>query len=1289
MFPRLRSVCAACVISQGALVSSRESSLVHQLSPLSELMRCPICTAQNPEEARFCNACGAPLGQASVERLQALRSFIPNNIAQKMMNAPGLGARRIVTVLFCDVVGSTVLGERLGPERFKIVMDQVLGRIVAAVSRYEGTIAQVMGDGLLTFFGAPLAHEDDAERAVRAALDIRDALTAYTRELETAYGVSLRIRVGLNTGPVVLSGVTDIVGIAYNALGDTVTMAARLQSAAAPHTIVASEATGRLVASLFETRPVGPLVLKGKETPVYGVEILGNRPLATKARGISGLESPLVGRDRELARLQDGVQAVTEGRGQIVAVIGEAGLGKSRLVAEVQRQNRAVRWLEGRCLSYAGTIPYFPFLDLFREWLQVTPTDPEMKVRIELRAALEGLFGNQTQVAYSYLGAMMRLPLEPEVAAQLADLSAESLQHETFNVMRQWVARLAAQQPLGLILDDMHWADGTSLALMESLLAVTEDAPVLLCLLLRPERDHGSWRVNDLAGQRFPHRHFEIVLEPLESTAAELLISNLLTLPDFPADVSGLILRKAEGNPFFIEEVIRELIEAGVLVQEGDRWRATRRATTLDIPDNIQGVLLSRIDRLPEEAKRALQAASVIGRLFPLDLLREVFGRNGRLDAALIDLQRHDLIVERRRIPRAEYRFKHALIQEAAYSTLVDAERRRLHRQLAQAMETQFAGRLDEVFGLLAYHYDQSAEEERALYFLVRAGDKARAEYADEEALRYYSRAVELMKQRGTWEAAAQTLMKAALAHHIAFDFRAANEAYREAFEILERSSPARRPALHPAMLRYTQLEPAGIDNFVVDDAPSASFAQELFEGLLQSAPEQSLEPAVARSWEISTDGTRYRFHLHHDRKWSDGRPVTAQDFVFTWLRGMRGIHAHMFHDIVGARQYHGGTNDDPRSVGVNAVDDYTLEVTLEGPRAYFPFILAHHATMPHPRWVIEKYGSEWSEVSHLVTNGPYRIAEWRSGQDARLVANPNYAGVRRGNVQEVRARFTNWTDPALFEQGEVDLQMWVTVDESVAARLRESLHFSPFGRVLYVFFRCDQPPFQDPRLRLAFASAVDREALASAHKIHSVPAEGGVVPPSIPGHSPRIGVPFSPQHAQQLLAAAGYGGGQGLGPLTMPILAGVEPTVLDRVVQMWKTVLGIQVKIASTPVSDYWEQLRRDPPVLGRAAWLADYPDPDNFLRAVFHSSSDINNPRWKNAQFDRLVEEAQASTDHRKRMAMYHEADRLLVAEDAAIIPLTYTRVVSLVPHRIRGWWFSLITHARVADLIVEHEI
>jgi class 3 adenylate cyclase len=577
-------------------------------------------------------------------------------VSEKIRSAGGEGERRIVTVLFCDLVGSTPLGERLGPERFKVVMDQFLGRVIAAISVYEGTVAQVMGDGVLAFFGAPLAHEDEAQRALLAALDIREAVAAFSRDLEAAYGMPVRIRIGLHTGPIVLTKVTDVLQVTYNALGDTVTTAARLQSAATPDSIVASEAVVQPIMTLFDVRPLGPLHLKGKPGPVSAYEVMRKPARMTKVRGIEGLASPLVGRDREVVILRAGVQAVEEGRGQIVAIVGEARLGKSRLIAEVRQHEAGVRWLEGRCLSYAGGIPYFPFIDMLREWLGVSMADPEAKVRIELCAILEALFPGRVDLIYPYLGTMLRLSLEPDVATRITGLSAESLQHETFRAFGEWAAVVAARQPLALILDDIHWADGASLALLQRLLEITEVSPLLLCLLFRPEREHGSWKLNDLARQRYPHRHIEVTLQPLLQADADRLVENLLVMPEFPHKIRDLILQRAEGNPFFVEEIIRELIESGILIKEKNRWRATRTVAVMDIPENVHGVLRSRMDRLPDDARRVLKAASVIGRLFPLDLLKDAVGsEDGHIVRILAELQRHELVVERRRIPAPEY----------------------------------------------------------------------------------------------------------------------------------------------------------------------------------------------------------------------------------------------------------------------------------------------------------------------------------------------------------------------------------------------------------------------------------------------------------------------------------------------------------------------------------------------------------------------------------------------------------------------------------------------------------
>lgn len=1218
------------------------------------------------------------------ERLRGLRGFIPADVAEKILHAGAAGERRIVTAMFCDVVGSTTLGEQLGPERFKIVMDQVLGRIIATVSRYEGTVAQVMGDGVLAFFGAPLVHEDDAERAARAALDLREELTGYSRDLETAYGAPLQVRVGLNTGPVVLSPISDVLEVAYNALGDTVTTAARLQTAAAPGTIVASAETAKIIQPLFEIKHLGPVALKGKQEAVRAAEIVRARQVAGKGRGIEGLASPLVGRAAEFARLGEGVQAVLDGRGQIVSIIGEAGIGKSRLIAEAAAASPQLRWLEGRCLSYAGAIPYFPFVDMLREWLGVTAADPDARVRIELKTALQRLFGAAGDIAYAYLGTMLRVSLEPDAAARVADLSAESLQHQIFQIVREWAVRLAGTQPLALVFDDLHWADGTSLALIERLFDATEEAPLLVGLLMRPEREHPSWHLKGVAETRFPHRSQEIIVPPLSAEDTQQMVSHLLTLPDFPSEIRTLILEKAEGNPFFIEEVIRELIESGALVRDGSRWRATRKVTGLDIPDNVQGVLQSRIDRLPETARRALQGASVIGRLFPLRTLQLMLELNGQLDAALVDLQRHDLIVERRRLPQAEYRFKHALTQEVAYSTLVEAERRRLHRRVAEVLRQQYEGREEDIYGLLAFHYDQAGDEQQALSFFVRAGDKARTEYADRDALAHYARAVELMKRRGEGEAAGRTLLKAALAHHVAFDFRSANAAYQEAFQLLGRAAPA-APLAAAVRFRMAILSPQGLDPTISGDAPSALTMAQLFDGLVRIGPDWNIEPAAARSWEISDDGTAYRLFLHENGKWSDGRPVTAHDFVYGWLRAMRGVSSHLFHDIRGARAYQEGRTDDPADVGLRALNEHTLEVRLEGPRSYFPFVLSHQAFLPQPRWAIEERGETWTRPEYLVTNGPFVVSEWDPASHMRLVSNAHYTGRREGNITEAALVFKGFHDPAMFESGETDVQILVTMTPDEADRFQRVLHRTTPTRTSLIYFRGDVPPFNDRRVRLAFALGTDQQMLATAHRAYAVPADGGFVPPGLPGHTPHIGIPYDPARARELLAEAGFPDAAGLGPFTLDYPEGVEESLYVQLAEHWKQTLGVHLTPQMVPAAVFFDDLRARRPILGRVAWMPATPDPDYYLRVTFHSTSIYNWPHFSHRRYDELVEAAQAAADQRQRMALYHEADRLIVAEEVAVVPLLYTRTTVLVRPTVQGFWMTGVGTARIADLIV----
>ena len=472
-----------------------------------------------------------------------------------------------------------------------------------------------------------------------------------------------------------------------------------------------------------------------------------------------------------------------------------------------------------------------------------------------------------------------------------------------------------------------------------------------------------------------------------------------------------------------------------------------------------------------------------------------------------------------------------------------------------------------------------------------------------------------------------------------------------------------------PATLRVAFPEPVGLDTTRHLDASSAVLVRHVFEGLLHPGPEMNVTPGLAQSWEISDDGTRYLFHLHRGWKWSDGHPVTAHDFVFAWLRSMHGLYSHLFFDIASAKKYSEGKIEDPGAVGVRALDDHTLEVMLEGPRAYFPFILAHPATVPQPRWTIQQYGDEWTAPEHLVANGAYLVDEWDRGRSLRLVANPCYPG-RIGNVKEARLIFRDSSNPALFENGEVDIQTLLVLDDVRATRLREFLHLEAPIVPYCIFLRCDRPPFDDRRLRLAFAHATDRRSLARASGLGAVPADGGFVPPPIHGHSPQVGVPFNPEQARHLLCEAGYPNGRGLGPFTVLVPEGTH--VASQVpVESWREVLGVQVTVKDLPTVEYWQRFRDSEDPIGRVGWISPVPDPDYFLRVSLHSTSTYNWPHWRNKTFDGLVEQAQASTDHRQRMALYHAADRLLVAEEIAIIPTVYNRALTLVRPGLRVVW------------------
>jgi ABC-type oligopeptide transport system substrate-binding subunit/class 3 adenylate cyclase/ribosomal protein L40E len=1303
-------------------------------------MQCPTCNAENREGAKFCRKCGAaltlvctkcaaelapdsmfcdecgtqvsaaaeeaePSGAGAVsERLQRL---VPKEFAERLLATRGQVAkeRRIVTILFSDVKGSTAMAEDLDPEDWAEIMDGAFDVLIEPIYHYEGTLARLMGDAVLAFFGAPIAHEDDPERAIRAALEITAQAAEYAEKLEKERGIGpFGVRVGINTGLVVVGEVGSDLRVEYTAMGDAINLAARMEQNALPGGILISHDTYRHVRGVFDVLPQEPLTVKGKRQPVqtYVVERAKPRAFRKPMRGVEGIETRMIGREAELKRLQEAFFTAMEDRElQMATIVGEAGVGKSRLLHEfdIWAEVRAERYyfFKGRALQELQHLPYSLIRDLFAFRFQIEDTDPLPVVREKLEQGASAAHGEreESHMRAHFIGHLLGFELGPSPHLEGVQDDPRQLRTRALTYLIDYFKALAAQLPVLMLLEDLHWTDDSSLDTLNHLALALVDQPLMIVSAAQPalleRRPHWG------EGQPF---HRRLQLEPLSRRNTRRLLEDILQKVDrVPDTLTEPVIAGAEGNPFFVEEVVKILVEDGVIVKGEEQWQVDlSRLIDVRVPSTLKGVLQARLDRLPALHRTILQQASVMGRLFwDLAVVRISESATEGLEEAevlstLSALRGAEMIFQRQTSAFAraqEYVFKHAVLREVTYESLLESLRSIYHGLAADWLMEQSGERAGEYTALIGEHLELAGRTAKATDYLLQAGDRARRLYAHQEATYAYQRALALLKEQENHEQAGRTLLKLGLTYHTAFDFARSRQAYEEGFALLrlagERASEHPPPAQHA--LREVGSPLVTLDPAKCNDLFSGVVIKAFLRGLVEESVDGTVLPDIAHSWEVSDGGRKYTFHLRDDVRWSDGTPLTARDFEYSWKRALdpktqapSGGAADLLSDIKGARAFHAGLAGRD-GVGVHAVDPTTLQVELEGATGYLLSLLSREATFAVPRHVVEARGPDWTSMAHIVSSGPFHLKDWRSGLRIILAHNPEYSGRAAGNLQQVELiRYDSSQLLAMYENDRLDiLPLWrLPKAEAERARERHPGEYTAFpARSTYcVAFDTSRPPFDDPRLRRALVLATDRETLANAISVGPLVATGGFISPATPGHSAGVALAHDPETARGLLADAGYPGGRGFPTVESLFGAVGADTARQGMFQcleaQWRDNLGIETAWESVEWPVLNDRLRQDPPHMWWMGWNPDYLDPDSFLRVGLQV-----HPAWRPAAYERLVEQARRLTDQGERMPLYREAEKIL-AQDAPIMPVYYNRTTALVKPWVKnvpGYWKDII--------------
>jgi len=712
-------------------------------------MECPKCKHENPDEAKFCGKCGEKLSLicSKCRSENKLGNSFCNECGQRLDAVPKAGKatseiegeRKYVTVLFSDLSGYTAMSEKLDPEEVKEIMSRIFGEIAQVVTKYEGFIEKFVGDAVMALFGVPKAHEDDAIRSTKAARELHKVVEEISTEQEEKIGFHLSMHTGISTG-LVVTGQINFERGTHGVSGETLNIASRLCSLASPGEILVDTETFRRTKQYIKFEKLQLTSVKGKTKKVQPYKYVSERE-ASLARQLSDIKADLIGRNVELLQLNEGLEQLLTGKGNVFLIYGDAGTGKSRLVEEfkLKLDQTQIQWYEGHAYPYSQNMPYFPIINLFNQALNIQEDNSPHEIEMKIKSFVENMEGGRQSIAH-YIGSLYGLNYTEVESSGPQDRRARLLR-----ALQSVFFSISQNKPTVFLLEDLHWFDPSTLEVIRKMLTQIRLPAIFLCTHRLP--------FSLFSGQlmtKIKNPIKEIHIRQLSPSETQLMVKSLLNAENLPQSLLDFLLLKLEGNPFFLEEVIKSLIESQMLIRENGNWKLSKPIDDSQVPSTIHGVISARIDSLETEMKQILQEASLIGRHFLYKILNRITRYEKKLDSCLHGLEQVDLIKTKALIPEIEYLFKHALTQEVVYDSILKKNRQALHESVGQVIEQLFQDRIPEFYETLAFHYKNSCSLDKALYYLLKSGDKSLRNYALEESHQYYKEAFSLLADKHT-----------------------------------------------------------------------------------------------------------------------------------------------------------------------------------------------------------------------------------------------------------------------------------------------------------------------------------------------------------------------------------------------------------------------------------------------------------------------------------------------------------------------------------------------------------